>query len=209
MISTLTGNSNSVIENKNEVSRIKSARLLCENVYNVAHGQIVFIGTQDGRAFVNVKCNPSEVLRYGNLKELTCEKSYFANIGAQLGVADDYVIFEYCTLWKGQSNFPVRINNWTYYKQDPTDILEGRYTVRRDGAQEVGFVNNRDRIRFTEDQKKLFGENILDKNDKIAQSQVWSTKKSLRALQAIGWPHQSKSDFMKDREIPEEGETDV
>lgn len=208
MISTLTGNS-SVILNKDEVAKTKSARLACENVYNVAHGQIVYIGAQNSRAFVNIKCNPSEVLRYGNLKELNCQNNYYADIGAQLGVADGYVIFEYCTLWKGQSNFPVRINNWTYYKQDPTDILEGRYTVRRDGAQEVGFVNNRDRIRFTEDQKKLFGENILDKNDKIAQSQVWSTKKSLKALQAIGWPHQSKSDFLKNREIPEEGEVDV
>ena len=186
MISTLTGNSDSVIENKDNVSIIKSARLLCENVYNVAHGQIVFIGEANGRAVVTVKCNPSEILRYGNLKEINCAINYFADKGAQIGIADEYVEFEYCTLWKGQSNYPVRVGSTTYYKQDPTEILEGLYVVRRDGAQIQGYVRNRHRItEFTDEQKKKFGENVYDKMAAARAKQVKSTLKSRRLLQQI------------------------
>lgn len=205
MISTLTGDSASVIENKDTVAKYNSARLKCENVYNVAHGQIVYIGAENGRAFVNVKCNPSEVLRYGNLKELTCDKGYYADVGAQLGVADGEVIFEYCTLWQGESNFPVRINNWTYYKQNPSDVLSGAYTVRKDGAQEHGYILNRDRVRFTTDaQKAVFGDNVLDKNDEIKEKQKWSTPKSISLLKKLGLQHKSK----QQREEDQQNETD-
>lgn len=210
MISTLTGDSTTVIENKNTVAKYNSARLKCENVYNVAHGQIVYIGTENGRAFVNVKCNPSEVLRYGNLKELTCMKGYFAEVGAQLGVADGEVIFEYCTLWKGASNYPVHINNWTYYKQDPTEILEGLYTIRKDGAQEQGFIINRDRVRFTTDaQKAAFGDNVLDKNDSIKSSQKWSTPKSLAVMRKLGMVHKTKQQREEDQQNESEEDWDV
>lgn len=186
MISTLTGSSDSSITNTDTVSTIKSARILCENVYNIAYGQIVYIGVTNGRAVVNVKCNPSEVVRYGNLKELNCDRNYYADIGAQIGQADDYVEFEYCTLWRGNSNYPVRINNTTYYKQDPTDILEGRYTLRRDGEQIKGYVLKRDRLTsFTESQEKVFGQNIYDKFKEARSKQAKSTSKSAAVLKKI------------------------
>lgn len=186
MIDKLTGTAGSTIENKDTISVINSARIPCDQVYNLYYGQVVNISAADGRAVVNVKCNPSEILRYGNLKELTCAKSYFADPGAQLGVADEYVVFEYCTLWQGQSVYPVRVNNITYYKQDPTDVLNGTYTIRRDGAQEQGYTRNRDRVRFTTDkQRELFGENVLDKMDEARSKQVQSTKKSRAFLQKL------------------------
>lgn len=194
MIDTLTGTAGSTIDNKDTVSQIKTARVLCDTVYNVAHGQIVYIGVENGRAVVNVKCNPSEVLRYGNLKELNCELNSFADIGAQLGVADGYVEFEYCTAWKGQSNYPVRINKWTYYKQNPSDVLDGSYTVRRDGAQIQGYVLNRDRVRFTDEMKAIFGENVLDKMDAARSKQKWSTKKSIDVMRQLGFAHRSKGE---------------
>ena len=206
MISTLTGDSTSVIENIDTVSTIKTARLRCTDVYNVAHGQIVFIGAENGRAVVTVQCNPSEILRYGNLKELTCEKGYYAEIGAQLGTADKYVDFEYCTLWQGESNYPVRVKQFTYYKQDPTDILEGLYTVRKDGYQTQGYVQNINRVRFTEEQKAIFGDNILDINDEIKEGQVWSTKKSIKFLNSIGIAHRTKKQMKEDKENPEDPE---
>lgn len=186
MIDILTGTAGSVIDNKDDISKILSARVLCDNVYNLFHGQIVYIGASNGRAVVNVKCNPSEVLRYGNLKELTCAKSYYAEKGAQLGVADGFVIFEYCTLWKGNSVYPVRINNFTYYKQNPSDILNGLYEVRRDGAQEQGYVVNGARITsFTDEQKALFGDNIYDKFAETKASQVKSTSKSRSVIKKL------------------------
>ena len=186
MISTLTGNSKAKILNKDTISKENSARIQCEQVFNVAHGQIVYIGTSEGRAFVNVKCNPSEVLRYGNLKELNCAQSYYATVGAQLGTADDYVIFEYCTRWQGESNYPVRINGYTFFKQDPTDVLEGTYTLRRDGAQEEGYVLPRNRVRFNEEQKAVFGENKLDLIDAEREKQNWSSSKSAKVLRELG-----------------------
>lgn len=186
MIDILTGTAGSVIDNKDNISKILSARVLCDNVYNLFHGQIVYIGASNGRAVVNVKCNPSEVLRYGNLKELTCAKSYYAEKGAQLGIADGFVIFEYCTLWKGNSVYPVRINNFTYYKQNPSDILNGLYEVRRDGAQEQGYVVNGARLTsFTDEQKALFGDNIYDKFAEIKAGQVKSTAKSRAVIKQL------------------------
>ena len=183
MIDKLTGTAGSKIDNTNEVSRILSARVLCENVYNLYQGQIVYIGAANGRAVVNVKCNPSEVLRYGNLTELNCRKGYYAESGAQLGVADGYVTFEYCTAWKGNSNFVVRVNGETFYKQDPTEVLNGKYAIRKDGAQEEGYVFKRDLRRFTSDEQyELFGANILDKYDQAKSKQKWSTKKSREVI---------------------------
>ena len=207
MISTLTGDSKSIIENKDTLSATKSARLLCENVYNVAQGEIVDIEASDGRAVVNVKCNPSEVLRYGNLKEVNCAKSYTAEIGAQLGVADKYVIFEYCTAWKGRSVYPVRLNGMTYYKQDPSDVLNGLYTVRPDGAQEQGYVLNRNRVRFNDTEKTFFGNNVLDKIDEIRANQVWSTTKSLNVMRQLGVPHRTrKEDKVIEEEVEDVGQ---
>ncbi len=197
MIDTLTGTAGSKIDNTDTISAIKSARVSCENVYNIAKGEIVDIEASGERAVINVKCNPSEVLRYGNLVEVNCAKTNNAEIGAHLGKADKYVIFEYCTAWQGQSVYPVRINGMTYYKQNPTDVLNGSYTVRADGAQEQGYVLNRNRVRFTDEQKALFGENVLDKNDEIRSKQLWSTSKSINVLRKLGVAHsvskQSKS----------------
>lgn len=192
MIETLTGNSKSAIMNS-DVSQINSARLQCENVYNVAHGQIVFIGAENGRAIINVKCNPSEILRYGNIKELNCAKGYYADIGAKLGVADSYVEFEYCTLWRGNSNYPVRVNDKTYYKQDPTEVLNGLYTVRKDGAQEQGYTLNRNRKQsFTQSESTIFGENVYDKRSQALSKQAESTPKSRSVLRKLAAQNRSR-----------------
>ena len=205
MILTLTGDSKSTIINKDTLLATRSARLLCEDVYNVAQGQIVDIQTSDGRAVVNVKCNPSEILRYGNLVELNCKKTYNAEIGAKLGIADEYVIFEYCTLWQGTSVYPVRVNGWTYYKQDPSDVLNGTYVLRKDGAQEQGYVSLHNRTTFNDEQKKYFGENIYDKFSTVKSSQKWSTNKSIQVLRSLGVTHR----INKNTPIPVEEDEDI
>ena len=189
MIDKLTGTAGSKIDNTDTVSKILSARVLCENVYAIAKGEVVDIEASSGRAVINIKCNPSEILRYGNLTEIYCNKTNIASIGGHIGKTTDYVIFEYCTAWQGRSVYPVRVNGITYYKQDPTEILNGIYTVRPDGAQEQAIVLNRDRVRFNDNQKRLFGENVLDKNDAIRENQVWSTKKSEELLRRLGIQH--------------------
>ena len=198
MISTLTGDSNSTIQNTDTVSTINSAVIECTEVFNVAAGEIVYVGAEGEHAVVNVKCNPSEILRYGNLKELTCNKGYNASIGAQLGVADKTLTFEYCTLWKGESNYAVRVNNITYYKQDPTEILNGDYTLREDGAQEQGYVLNRNRVSFTDEQKALFGDNVLEKLSEAKSNQKWSTKKSVSTLRKLGMSSRSSAQITAD-----------
>ena len=200
MISILTGDSNSVIQNKDNVSKVNSAVIECTNVFNVAEGEIVYVGSEGEHGVVNVKCNPSEILRYGNLKELTCNKGYNASIGAQLGVADRTLTFEYCTLWKGESNYAVRVNNITYYKQDPTEVLEGTYTIRKDGAQQEGYVINRNRVSFTDEQKVLFGNNVLEALSDAKSNQKWSTSKSASVLRKLGMRSRSSIQIKKDIE---------
>jgi len=130
MISTLTGDANSQIRNKYSVKEpyVPGIDVFCQNVLSVTCGQIVYVGQDTtGRYSVSVKVNHNEVLRYTHLKNCQFEAGHEIFPNVKLGDADKYVRFEYCTSWKGASLFPVHINNYTFYKQDPTDILEGRY----------------------------------------------------------------------------------
>ena len=132
MISTLTGSSSSQVKNKWSTKEpyVTGYDIVCsKDVYNVAYGKVVFIGhTENNGRNVTVKCNNNEILRYSNLKDVSINEGDTLRVGDRIGTPNRYVHFEYATSWKGDSIFPVRVNEMKYFKQNPEDILEGKYT---------------------------------------------------------------------------------
>jgi len=129
MIETLTGSSNSPLEPIETTEPcVIGYRVECDSVFSISHGRIAYVGHgTDGYVQVCVWVNHNELIRYGHLHNVQFDANQDIVPGIKLGDAQKYVVVEYCTSWKGDSKFPVRCYNHTYYKQDPIDILEGRY----------------------------------------------------------------------------------
>lgn len=137
MIADLTGSSDSQIRNSYSAKPpyLMGTEIYTQNVLIIADGQIVGAGQEaDGTWSISVKVNHNEVLRYCHLKNRQFGLAYTIRKGIKIGDAKEYVRFEYCTTWQGNSKFPVRLVNYTFFRQDPTDILEGRYTVMHENA---------------------------------------------------------------------------
>lgn len=162
MISTLTGNtikeSDILAKWKSKQPYVTGYDIVCSEVKNVAYGQIVYIGYDpNGTYTINVKSNSGEVLRYSNIRKVNIRTGQYAEKGESIGIAKTYVHFEYCTRWKGESIFPVRVNNYLYYKQDPKDILEGTYEIEPQRSLEYSPTPKPTTVTYaSEDQEKEF-----------------------------------------------------
>lgn len=131
MIATLTGSANSKIKSKWSLSQpyVSGYDIYCTDVYNVAYGKVVFVGhTQDNGYNVTVKCSNNEVVRYSHLDSVDVIPTQELK-NDKIGTANKYVHFEYATSWRGNSVFPIRVGELRYYKQDPSDLLNGKYAI--------------------------------------------------------------------------------
>ena len=165
MIEKLTNSKNNKIQHiySSEEPYVIEIDVYCESVYSITYGKIVYIGKFNNRYVVNVQCNRNEIIRYGNLKRVNVEVTQTVSIGQLIGIPDKFVQFEYCTLWKGNSVNPVRVNTNRYYKQDPTDILNGSYTVPNEPAVEFKASRAAARVSaYSKDQESEFGNNRGD-----------------------------------------------
>lgn len=96
---------------------------------SIVSGKVLFIGRSDKYYVVNIQCNSSECVRYGHLLNTNVKLNDMVKEGTVIGKADKYVLFEYCTVAKGDSKWPVRLYNKTYFKQNPMNLLESKYEV--------------------------------------------------------------------------------
>lgn len=105
-------------------------RIDIEDVFSVTEGKVIYIGQDpdDSTYSVNIQVNLNEIIRYSHLETYSVSPYTKVSLKEKIGTARDYLIFEYCTSYQGESEFPVRINRGTYWKQDPSDIAEGKYT---------------------------------------------------------------------------------
>ncbi len=127
----------------------------------VAEGKVLFIGKIDRYYVVNIQCNASECIRYGHLTSINVKLNDIVKPGTLIGQADKFVLFEYCTVAKGDSKYPVRIYTKTYYKQNPMKILESKYEIVTSlGVNVVKSLGNT--IKLNEAQKLEFGNNKGD-----------------------------------------------
>ncbi len=157
MISALTGSSSSTIKSRwsNTVPYVTGYDILSDVAYSVAYGKVVYVGQElDGTFTINIKCNDDEVLRYGNLTSLLVSSSNEVSAGTKLGNVARFVHFEYATRWQGNSRMPVRVNQYLYFKQDPSDILEGKYMPKRQPTLEYAPSRNITVVTYDSDEQE-------------------------------------------------------
>lgn len=130
MISILTGDASSAILAKwsDKKPYVTGYDIASSTACSVTYGKIVYVGQEpDGTYTVNIKCNDNEIFRYGNLSSIYVRSADGVGPGTLLGDVKKYIHFEYATRWQGDSTFPIRVNQYLYFKQDPRDIVESRY----------------------------------------------------------------------------------
>lgn len=160
MISTLTGNSSSLIKNSWSLNKpyCCGIDIICSKAFSISTGQIVYIGTDGSTYTVNIKVNNNEIIRYCNIVKLGDKiiPSHYVQEGDLVGIPDKYLTFEYVTRWKGTSLFPVHINKLTYYKQNPQDIIDGSYVIPPIVTLQYGADADTQKVEYTEEQKEEF-----------------------------------------------------
>ena len=157
MISTLTGSSSSKIIRKwtTTVPYVTGYDIATSAAYSVTYGKVVYIGQElDGTFTVCVSCNSNEMLRYGNITELYVGASDEVATKQELGRVNKYVHLEYVTRWQGSSRFPVRINQYLYFKQDPVDIIDGTYLPAKDAPIQLDPTRNRSIVSYDSDEQQ-------------------------------------------------------
>lgn len=155
----ITGKDSCVLVNENELnsSKVTSFTALisgADEVFCLFSGTAEFVGSFGGQQSVSLLVNKHEMIRYLNLVDTPWMRGNSIAEGDTIGKAHKkkYLGFEYCTQWKGDSKYPVRMCGRLFYKQNPMDILNGIYVPPKDIALVEDFVPANATVEFTEDQ---------------------------------------------------------
>lgn len=160
----LTGTKTSILTNEKELKSSKPSTFTAsfskaEKAFSLFPGKVMFIGQFKNTTTVNVAVSDHEIVRYMNLTDVQVKQGAQITKGRYLGsvINNKTLDVEYCSQWQGDSVRPVRIENRTYFKQNPLDILEGMYVPQLTKDMMWGFNFSDDVIELTEDQKKELG----------------------------------------------------
>ena len=173
-LKALTGLDNCTIGNvkdlmSNSPSSFTATILGANKVYNVFPGRVLFLGSYRNMGTVTVKVSPYEIIRYLNLSGIRAWLNTQLNAGDMIGqvYSRSVLQFEYCTSGPDTSAFPVRVNDTTYYKQNPLQIFTG-VTVPEERQTAIdGLLPSSKQVKFTQDQQMEWGYpeyNTIDSN---------------------------------------------
>lgn len=126
-----------------------------KEVYNILPGLVFFLSSNNGMTSVYIAVSKHEMIRYMNLAVVDVNIGRDLSKGDLIGTVKAHrpLLFEYTTVYRTGSKYPVRFSNRTYYKQNPIDILDGLYWPYREPVLEAGIVNVNNTYEFTEQQK--------------------------------------------------------
>lgn len=132
-------------------------------VYAILPGEVLYVGYYEGMGTLSVLVSDKELVRYLNLTDIQVIPGQSFKKGTYLGIADKRygLQFEYCSQWQGQSKMPVRLNNITYFKQNPIEVLEGLYVPEYHQHVTQGYVMPDDVVEMTDAQKAEFSSNMF------------------------------------------------
>lgn len=99
----------------------------CKIIHAICPGQVIAIErSPDGFYAITVQVNSDQCTRYCNLSSCSVSLSQQVKLLTKIGGANRYMRIEYCTSNPlGFDKWPVRIGKYTYYKQDPSGLLDG------------------------------------------------------------------------------------
>ena len=159
VMKTLTGGKTCKLINETDLNSNKPTSFTAKfsgvsEVYCLFTGTVEFYGYYNGVGTVTVLVTNHEIVRYINIDNIQLERNQFLEPGTLIGKANKRkgLAFEYCTQWRGESKYPIRLNNRTYYKQNPIDLLNGLYIPPRELEVEYGINRPDDTVEFTKEQ---------------------------------------------------------
>lgn len=127
-----------------------------KEVYSILPGTVLFLGFYKGTGSLYISISKHEMVRYMNLDKIDVWKQSNVDKGTYLGVINSNkpLQFEYCTVYRDDSPYPVRYWDRTYYKQNPIDVLDGTYWPYKEITIEPGIIRPGNTFDFTEQQRK-------------------------------------------------------
>lgn len=132
--------------------------ITCESVYAYRSGVVTQIGTSfDNRYSVVVQYTAKVSLRYDNLSSVFVTEGKVIRQGQYIGIAKQFVHFEYLTSEKGNSKWPVRVGKLTYFKQNPEQLFDGTVILNANDWSQITIADTAPRpVTLTEPQKLEF-----------------------------------------------------
>ena len=127
-------------------ANMTGALIKATTVYSMSEGKVVEVGLDTDNLYViTVQYTPIDLFRYCRLSSTTVELNDYVVPTDKLGVTSDGKLrFEYCV--PDGSDYPVRISDKTYYKQNPAEILnDDRKLYMSQTALEKFFNKNSDK----------------------------------------------------------------
>lgn len=100
-----------------------------KSAYSICYGVIIEIGKSTDGYSVSIQYDVSACIRYCYLKSIAVSIGSTVSDGQLIGTASKSIHLEYITTTKKSSIWPVRIGQVTYYKHNPTDILNSGVPV--------------------------------------------------------------------------------
>lgn len=130
-----------------------------DEVYCLFPGTVEFIGSYKNDGTVTLLVTNHEIIRYLHLDDIPVIRNSLIETGAFLGKVPKRknLEIEYCTQWRGESKYPIRLNTRTYYKQNPMDLLNGLYAPPREYAIEDGINRPNDTVELEPEQLLEWG----------------------------------------------------
>ncbi len=103
-----------------------------DSFYSMCYGSVYSVEkNSNNRYVVTVRFDSSTILRYCNLNSVDVKTGQYIHPSDKVGdTSYGRGQFEYATQFQCDSNWPVRIEEYTYYKHDPLDVLTGKIILQ-------------------------------------------------------------------------------
>lgn len=181
----LAGKNKIVLANEKDLSSSKPSSFTAsflgvKEVYSLFPGEVLYVGIYKELGTLTILVSDFEIIRYLNISDIQVNKGDQVSTNRYLGVVNNKygLQLEYCSQWQGSSVMPVRLNNRTFFKQNPLDILNGKYKPDYHKEIERGYTFPDTTKELTVAQQLEFSSDsaIIDKDAKQITSEDEITK---------------------------------
>lgn len=112
------------------------------NIYSPCYGVVVdILYTTEEKNVVVIQYSASICVRFANLTEVKVKKSALVKFGDLIGICSKFVHVEYLQLQTDTIKLPVQVLTMTYYKTDPTALVQGKLALGTSGVSNLTIVN--------------------------------------------------------------------
>lgn len=131
MLSVLLNNTSANISyiikryNQTKMPFTSGLEIKASSVYSICPGKVIAVGKESKKFSVSVLVNSNQMIRYTNLDYADVSLGQSITYNTYIGSCSKYVRLEYCTGVKGDSIWPVRIQDIEMYKHDPYGLVDG------------------------------------------------------------------------------------